>query len=371
MMARHIFQNFIRVILVGLMFGAGIVHADDAKGILKVNTNKGEATVYLGLDKIGETPLQQYLDTGTYTIRVLKDGFEPYVRKIHIRPNQATSVSAKLFPGKGSVEFLVEPHGAELKLNKSKETFNTPVRLKDLKEGTYAYTITAPGHETEKGRFTFHEGKNVMITAQLQSSAGLVSVISRPRGATVLLDGREVGTTPLALEEIEAGEHSVQIMKRGYASVFRRFDTSDGSKGEIEARLPKRGVPLTIRTGEKESQLTIQGMTFGGQSSYRFGPVERGRYALVISAEDKKTIEQTVEVPIKGTALYRAKLRPKSGDAASILTKGKPFYKHWLFYTAVGGTLAAGGAVAAISLTQGGGTTVQSSPAGDILIKLP
>ena len=210
-----------------------------------------------------------------------------------------------------------------------------------------------------------------MITAQLQSSAGLVSVISRPRGATVLLDGREVGTTPLALEEIEAGEHSVQIMKRGYASVFRRFDTSDGSKGEIEARLPKRGVPLTIRTGEKESQLTIQGMTFGGQSSYRFGPVERGRYALVISAEDKKTIEQTVEVPIKGTALYRAKLRPKSGDAASILTKGKPFYKHWLFYTAVGGTLAAGGAVAALTLANGGGNTVTTSPAGDILIRLP
>jgi hypothetical protein len=371
MKARHTFQTLFRLVLVSLLVVSGTASAEDAKGMLKVSTDKGEATVYLGLEEVGQAPMQQYMDTGTYTIRVLKDGFEPYVRKIHIRPNQATSVTAKLFPGKGSVEFLVEPSGAELTLNKSKETFNTPVRLKDLKEGAYTYTLSAPGHETEKGKFTFRKGKNVMITAQLQSSAGLVSVISRPKGATVLLDGRDVGMTPLALEDIEAGEHSVQIMKRGYASVFRRFDTSDGSKGEIEARLPKRGAPLTVRTGEKESTLVIQGMKFGGQSSYRFGPVERGRYALVISAEDKKIIEQTVEVPIKGTALYRAKLRPKGGNAPSVLTKGTPFYKHWLFYTAVGGTLAAGGAIAAIAATSGGSTTIQSSPAGDILITLP
>ena len=372
MMARETFKTMIRVVLAVLLFGSGAATAEEAKGMLKVSTDKGEATVYLGLEEVGEAPLQQYMETGTYTIRVLKDGFEPYVRKIHIRPNQATSVTAKLYPGKGSVEFLVKPNGAELKLNKSKDTFTTPVRLKDLKAGTYSYTLSAPGHESEKGRFTFSEGKNVMITAQLQSSAGLVSVISRPRGATVLLDGQEVGKTPLALEEIEAGEHSVQIMKRGYASVFRRFDTSDGSKGDIEARLPKRGVPLTIRTGNKESQLTIQGMEFGGQSAYRFGPVERGRYALVISAEDKKTIEQTVEVPVKGTALYRARLRPKGGEAASVLTKGQPFYKHWLFYTAVGSSLAAGGVAAALFATRdngdGPGKTTDSA---DILLKLP
>ena len=373
MTVRTTLQTLFHAILIGWLSAFSVAAmADDGTGTLKVSTDKGSASVYLGIDEVGDSPLNKEIAVGTYTIRVLKDGFEPYVRKIHIRPNQTTSVTAKLFAGKGSVEFLVEPSGAELKLNKSKDTFKTPVRLKDLKAGTYAYTLSAAGHETEKGRFEFLPGKNVLITAKLQSSAGLVSVISRPRGATVLLDGREVGTTPLALEEVEAGAHSVQIMKRGYASVFRRFDTTDGSKGEIEARLPKRGVPLTIRTGMKDSELSIQGMQFGGQSTYRFGPVERGRYALIISAEDRKTIEQTVEVPIKGTALYRAKLKPKGGEPASVLTKGQPFYKHWLFYTAIGGTLAASGAIAAITLSSDGGSTSSStSPAGDILITLP
>jgi hypothetical protein len=191
-------------------------------------------------------------------------------------------------------------------------------------------------------------------------------------GATVLLDGFPVGVTPLALEDVVAGEHSVQILKRGYASVFRRFDTSDGSKGEVEARLPKRGVRLAIRTGNKESNLAIQGMQFSGQSTYRFGRVERGRYSLVISAADKKTIEQTVEVPLKGSALYRAKLRPKGGDAPSILTKGQPLHRHWLFYTAVGGGIAALGTVVALTqLNKGSGGTTQSGQKANILITMP
>jgi len=372
MSARQILQRSVGLILIALLFVSGQVHAEEGQGTLKITTDKGAATVYLGLNEVGKTPLKESIESGTYTVRILKDGFEPYVRKIHIRPRQTTTMTARLFKGKGSVEVLVDPMGAELKLNKSKETFTTPVRLKDLKVGTYAYTISADGHEAKKGRFTFAQGKNLLITAELQSSAGLVSVISKPVGATVLLDGLEVGVTPLALEDVEAGEHSVQILKRGYASVFRRFDTSDGSKGEIEARLPKRGVRLAIRTGDKESNLSIQGMQFGGQSKYNFGRVERGRYSLVISAADKKTIEQTVEVPIKGSAQYRAKLRPKSGDAPSILTKGQPFHSHWLFYTAVGGGLAAVGSVAAIALLSGDSSeTTQSSPTGDILIKMP
>lgn len=372
MSARQILQRSVGLILVALLFISGQVHAEDGQGTLKITTDKGSATVYLGFNELGKAPLKESIEAGTYTIRILKDGFEPYVRKIHIRPKQTTTMTARLYKGKGSVEVLVEPMGAELKLNKSKETFTTPVRLKDLKVGTYAYTITAEGHEAKKGRFTFQQGKNLLITAELQNSAGLVSVISKPAGATVLLDGLEAGVTPLALEDVEAGEHSVQILKRGYASVFRRFDTTDGSKGEVEARLPKRGVKLSIRTGNKESNLVVQGMQFGGQSKYNFGRVERGRYSLVISAVDKKTIEQTVEVPVKGSAVYRAKLRPKNGDAPSVLTKGQPFHRHWLFYTAVGGGLAAFGTAAAVAtLGRDSGTTTQSSPTGDILITMP
>ena len=369
-MAHRVFRQFFFLVTAGLLLVSGTANAEDGRGMLKVTTDKGTATVYLGIEEIGETPISQYLEAGTYTIRVLKDEFEPFVRKIHIRPSQATTVSARLYPGTGSVEFLVEPSGAELTLNAGKETWSTPVRLKDLKERKYSYTITAPGHENETGTFSFKKGQNLLLTARLQSSAGLLSVLSRPRGAFVILDGKPAGQTPLALEEVESGIHTIQIKKKGYASVFRRLDTSNGSKGEIEARLPKSGVSLAVLTGNPESRLSVQGMKLGPAASYKFGPVERGRYHLVVSAPGMKTIDQTVEVPIKGSAIYRAKLRPKDGSAPSLLAKGRPFYKHWAFYSALGSAVLAGSVAAAMSAS-GGSTTTQTSPSGDILVSLP
>ena len=345
-------KRFFLLALAGLLFVSGRASAEDAQGVLKVTSDKGEAEVYLGIEKVGTTPLSQYMAEGTYTIRVLKDGYEPFVRKIQIRPNQATDVSARLFEGKGSVEFLVVPSGAKLTLNGGKDSWTTPVRLRDLKERKYTYKITAPGYETESGSFTFVKGKNLLLTPQLQSSAGLLSVLSRPKGATVILDGEQVGTTPLALEEVESGKHTVQIKKKGYASIFRRLDTSDGSKGEVEARLPRSGAVFSVNTGNPASTLSVQGMEFGPQTNYRFGKVERGRYHLVVKAEGMKTIDKTVEVPLKGTAMYRAKLRPKEGAAPSVLTESTPFYKHWIFYTAVGSVVA--GTAAAMALSASG-----------------
>ena len=368
------FRNLIQLAAVLLLMFTGNAHAAEAKGMLRVNTDKGAAVVYLGTEQIGTTPVNRYMDAGTYTIRVLKDGYEPFVRKIHIRPSQATDVNARLFEGKGSVEFVVEPAGAILTLNGGKDEWPTPVRLKDLDERKYSYTIALKGYETEKGSFTFKKGKNILVTALMQSSAGLLTVRSRPSGALVLLDGEEVGSTPLNLEEVEGGKHTIQLIKRGYASVFRQIDTSDGSKGEVEARMPKRGVPLTVRAGNQEANLSIEGMRFGPQATYRFGPVERGRYELVITAPDKKTIEQTVEVPLSGTALYSARLRPQDGVPPSVLNKSQPFYRHWVFYTAIGSAAALSGTVAAIAMSNNSNksaSTGKTTPNGDVMINLP
>lgn len=364
------FIHIARILCVTLFLLSASAQAGDARGTLSVDTDKGIAEVYLGTKSLGDTPLTIDLDTGSYTIRVLKDGYEPFVRKIQIRAKTTTPVSARLFEGKGTVEFVVDPAGAKLSLNNKDDTWPTPVRLRDLDEGKYTYTLTAPGHETEKGKFTFKRGKNLLIARDLISSAGMVTVESRPSDALVILDGEQVGQTPLSLEDVPGGEHTVQLVKRGYATVFRCFDTSDGSKGEVEVRLPKRGVPLSVRTGNKASELSIEGMEFGPESSFRFGPVERGRYTLIISAPDRKTIEKSIDVPVTGTAIYKANLKPTGQPKASTLVKTQPFYRHWLFYTAIG-TAAAAGTTTAILLASKGGGSSDSIPNGDILIKLP
>ncbi len=47
-------------------------------------------------------------------------------------------------------------------------------------------------------------------------------VESRPTGAHVFLDGRMIGTTPLAMPTVAAGEHAIRLELGGY----RRWSSS-------------------------------------------------------------------------------------------------------------------------------------------------
>jgi hypothetical protein len=47
------------------------------------------------------------------------------------------------------------------------------------------------------------------------ATTGLLYVDSRPRGATVLIDGRKVGQTPLNMSEVPVGEHVVRLEMAG------------------------------------------------------------------------------------------------------------------------------------------------------------
>jgi len=81
---------------------------------------------------------------------------------------------------------------------------STPARPTDRTTDRRAATSAAAGSGTV-GRFVGH-----------------LSVDSRPDGARVFLDGRPVGTTPLEMPTVGAGEHAIRLEREGY----RRWSSS-------------------------------------------------------------------------------------------------------------------------------------------------
>jgi hypothetical protein len=119
----------------------------------------------------GKTPLAvQDLSSGAHRVRVVRDGYAPEERRISItvsRPAQSMTVAL------------------------------SPVR------GTESRPLTAASGTV--GRFF-----------------GALAVESRPPGATVFVDGKLVGTTPMHLPSVSAGEHAVRLEREGY----RRWSSS-------------------------------------------------------------------------------------------------------------------------------------------------
>ena len=66
-------------------------------------------------------------------------------------------------------------------------------------------------------------GKLTRVNVRFKLLTGRLTVRSRPAGATVFLDGKTVGVTPLERKTVSPGEHRVTIKKAGHGELVRRI----------------------------------------------------------------------------------------------------------------------------------------------------
>jgi chitodextrinase len=69
------------------------------------------------------------------------------------------------------------------------------------------------------------------------TAAPALSIVSLPTGASVSLDGRLAGTTPLQIAGLPPGEHVVTLASAGYLEHRRRVSLEDGQGASLSVRL--------------------------------------------------------------------------------------------------------------------------------------
>ncbi|MDP2312973.1 MAG: PEGA domain-containing protein [Pseudomonadota bacterium] len=331
--------------------------ADAPTGILKVRSNVEGAEVWLDGAVLGVTPLTKYLAVGPHQIRVVADRHDPFVRRVEIAEDKTLEVQATLAPGAGTLEFSGPP-GARLVLDGA-DRGPLPLRLPAPAVGAHPWRVEAPKFEPAEGTVDFVAGKNYLVEVQMQSSRGVFVVDSTPVGASVRLDGAEVGVTPLRLTDIAPGRHVVILTHAEAAGILRVVDTTDGSRGEVRATLPKGGGTLDITTGSADAQVLLDGALVGSGPHVLVGPFEKGRLKVQVQIADRKIVD-TVSVPARGTVALRV-----AGDS---LVERKPLTQRWGFWALVGGAAVAGGATTAAVVVA---SAPDPLPTGDTVVELP
>jgi serine/threonine-protein kinase len=145
------------------------------------------------------------------------------------RPNERTRAN-------GSITVKSTPSRAGVTLN-GRWRGRTPMTFDKLPFGHYVVRIVQPGYRVTQEEFTLGpRDADHTYTAKLEPTAaaatresaasksppappggfvGTLFVDSRPRGATVLLDGKKIGVTPLSLGEVAIGSHVVRVELAG------------------------------------------------------------------------------------------------------------------------------------------------------------
>ncbi len=334
-------------------------------GTIAVTASVQGAIVFVDGEEIGTAPLSKSIAPGQHDVRVVVDYFDPFVRRVRVEPDRTFTVDARLRSGRGTVEFVTEPRGVTVLVD-GQPLGKAPIRVTDLPAGGHRYLLERAGFESVDGRFEFREGKNVLIRASLDSSSGLFIVETTPAGATVELDGDVAGQTPLRRTDLPQGIHTVQVSLDGYATAFRRYDTSEGGKAEFTARLFEDAAKVLIHTGRNDARVFVEGSLVGEGRKINLGAVQRGRYEIQVEAPGYETLTEKVMVPTMGRTAIRAKLSDTKGRGE--ITVLPPLTRRWGFWVAAG-ALASASVPAAIVVVAAG--QPEEQPSGDLTVVVP
>jgi serine/threonine protein kinase len=160
--------------------------APSPAGNLLVRSTPAGATVFVDEERRGVTPLAlQNVELGTRRVRILRDGFNVEERQVN--------------------------------LTRSRPSRSVDVRL------TRAASAPRPAAPAPEAAPTARTGSLV--------------IESRPTGATIILNGRQVGTTPMTIDDLEPGTYTVQLQLADFRPIRTTVRVVAGARARAAASL--------------------------------------------------------------------------------------------------------------------------------------
>lgn len=208
-------------------------------GTIRVVTNAPLADVKLDGELRGTAPIDiTRVPPGEHVIEVSAPNFLTREKKIMVGAGSGTMLTIDLQPtanaSSGTLNVLATENDADVFLDGVR--LGTAPLQKKLVPGRHKLTVSKYGFRKFERRITIEGNKKLTIKAKLYG-IGSLRVLSAPLGATVWLDGALIGTTPLQLDEVLAGEHVLKVTKDGYRDYEKKITVDRGRRAIISTTL--------------------------------------------------------------------------------------------------------------------------------------
>ncbi|MHC4251684.1 MAG: PEGA domain-containing protein [Planctomycetota bacterium] len=129
-----------------------------------------------------------------------------------------------------------DPPGATVVIG-GVERGKTPVLVKGLPAGETKIELRIEGAKPVVVRETIEANKVARVSAEIDVPGASLTIISDPLEATVYLDKREHGKTPITIEGLQPGEHALLLLKAGSPRTARTIILAAGEERVLEVKL--------------------------------------------------------------------------------------------------------------------------------------
>lgn len=189
------------------------------------------------------------LPTGKYSLIAHRGDWEMR-DEVEVQRGDRTSKSFAFVSA--TTNITSEPSGAEIFVD-GKSRGRTPLRL-ELPARSHDLTAHLDGWPNEQQKVEIDPKQE--NAAQFVFANGSVKITSAPGGATVTTSGKELGQTPLVIEEVKPGDVTYELRLAGYKSTSVSGKVEPQQQVFLAARLeksvgPEPGQPFANSLGMK------------------------------------------------------------------------------------------------------------------------
>lgn len=232
-----------------------------------------------------------------------------------------------------------------------------PRKARTLSRATATLVDATEAELVDNARRLAHE---VLTGEKLDTSGTLRVRVSEP-GATVTLDGKSLGATPLAgTQRVLEGPHSIVVQKAGFVRWASTVSVAAGAMVPVEAEL----IPIQLISEKARSRLWSWGFAATGVALVSAGAgVTFGKLASDSYDDYKGSTSRSLAIDARDDTKFRALLANVSWGIAGASAAGAG----WLLFSAVredaraagdAAKAAEGKPTAAVVPTEGGAAVV-------------
>lgn len=263
-----------------------------AFGYLTINSKpeQGAKIIIDGKEQSQLTPFKsERLASGEYTVQVVKEMYQPFVKKVIVADGQTTPVDFTMSPNFAEIS-ITAPADAIILINNLQK--GTGTYSSRLNPGIYSLEATLISHRPAKQDIEVLAGETKTINLQPTPIYGSLDVVTTPPGVNISINGKDYGTTPNTINNLLIGNYLVQLTKDGYAAVSKNVDITDGKSIVIEESLAN-GRSVSISSTPVGANLYIDNNLMG-QTPFT-GSLTFGSHNLRIEHDGKKG-EKTISI---------------------------------------------------------------------------
>lgn len=238
-------------------------------GTLRATSVPGGAGIYVDEAYRGETPITiGNIVQGSHNVRLRLAGYQDYVTTVVINPGQTTTINPSLQPTvnpkTGYILVGSTPAGASIYLDgvyQGTTSSGTQYDITGVSPGTHTMLLRLSGYQDFTTTVSVAAGQIVTVNPALTPSSqpggtGGIQVSSSPSGAETYLDNLFQGYSPVSLQNVAAGSHTVTLKLGGYTDWQTTTQVTAGQITQLSATF----TPVQTTAPTKSGNIPLAGI---------------------------------------------------------------------------------------------------------------